>query len=730
MKSWITMPPWGAHVVVLVALALLAVLIVRIVRERRNVPLRRQVWVGGLRALAIAILIIVALNPMALRPRDLPSRPRMIVLLDSTASMATKDVDGRTRLAAAQQQLQSAWERLNKEFVLDTRSFDKTVRPGEVMKVEPLGDASDLGSALSSSVSELGEAQSQAGVLLISDGRATTEGALDAARLALARAVPLWTYCVGSKVDRQDLWADVTAPETLAFAGAEVELSATLHAVGYPNRSFKMELLKDGKAVESKEVIPDASGAARVTVRVKAPDAGEHRYVFRVPPQSEESDTRNNERSVFLRVVGQKARVLLAEGEPSWDSKFLVQCLKRDPHVDLTAVQRLGPQRHVAVVSSAGSENRVEADLFPRTAEAMLGYDVIILGRGCEVFFDDKTEPLLTDFVSRRGGSLVFARGKAYGGRFAPLAKLEPLVWGTGAERSIRLSPTEAGRDNPIFDLGSSGSLEELIERLPAFDQAHATMGEKPLAVVLATAAGKSGNGSTDRTVLLASQQYGQGRVLTLNAAGLWRWAFRETGQQESEIAYSRFWISLMQWLLSGGDFLPGADVALHSARRYYSSEQPMQFLITTKGLDRKAYQPRLAIHGEGRSVEIEPRERGGAYVAEAGPFPQGTYQVALRNNLGKPAEISMTVEVVDASVERRELSADPQLMQQLATVSGGQALAANDVAHMDDVVRRWQAARQLSHQQTTLWDRWWLLAALLGVMGAEWYLRRQEGLL
>jgi hypothetical protein len=248
--------------------------------------------------------------------------------------------------------------------------------------------------------------------------------------------------------------------------------------------------------------------------------------------------------------------------------------------------------------------------------------------------------------------------------------------------------------------------------------------------MVLATATGKSAAGPGEHTVLLASQQYGQGRVLTLNAAGLWHWAFRETGQRESEVAYSRFWISLLQWLLSGGDFLPGADVALHSARRYYSSEQPMQFLITTKGLDPQTYQPRLTIQGPNGSVEVEPRQRGGAYVAEAGPFSEGTYQVMVRNNIGHPSEIAMTVEVVNASVERRELSADPKLMQQLAEISGGQALASTDLARLDDVVRRWQAARQLSHQQTTLWDRWWVLATLFGAMGLEWYLRRQEGLL
>ena len=319
---------------------------------------------------------------------------------------------------------------------------------------------------------------------------------------------------------------------------------------------------------------------------------------------------------------------------------------------------------------------------------------------------------------------MVFARGKAYGGRFQPLAKFEPVAWGSGVEPNVKLRPTEAGRDNPIFDLGVAGSLEDLLERLPALDQASVTLGEKPLAVVLASAANSGG------PVLLAYQRYGQGKALSLNASGLWRWSFREIGQDESEVAYRRFWVSLMQWLLGGSQFLPGADVALTSARRYYNHEQPLQFLISTRNLDRAVYQPRLNISGGGKEVEVEPRARGESFVAEAGPFAPGTYRVTLRNNVGKPAELSQSLEVVSASVEKQELSADPEMMRKLAEISGGAGVGAKEVAHLGEVVRRWQAAREIAHRQKPVWDRWWLMAGMFALLGTEWWLRRREGLL
>jgi len=48
----------------------------------------------------------------------------------------------------------------------------------------------------------------------------------------------------------------------------------------------------------------------------------------------------------------------------------------------------------------------------------------------------------------------------------------------------------------------------------------------------------------------------------------------------------------------------------------------------------------------------------------------------------------------------------------------------------MPEIVRRWEAARELSHHRQSIWDRWWVMAGILGLLGAEWWLRRREGLL
>lgn len=756
--SWTLLPPWSIRWIALAAVVLIAVTILRLLRERRNVPARRQAASIAMRSVVIIILLLIALNPTAVQPRPQPGKPRLVVLLDTSASMNTPDVAGQPRLAAALHVLDSSSTEsaLHSAFSLDVRRFDADSRAATLadLKVAAAnGKATDIGSALTQAVGDLGDDPAQAGVLLISDGRSTSPGALDAARLALARSVPLWTWTLGSDVPRHDLWVEIPASEVLAFADTDVQLAASLHEIGFAHRSFNVQLLDGDRVIDHHEVTPDADGSAPVRFIVKAPASGEHRYSIRVPVDPGESQTQNNQRWIYLRSVGQKVRVLVVEGQPHWDTKFLVQSLKRNPRVDLTALYRLGKDREFAVLSQAGKQSRKTGDLFPRTAAAFDQYDVIILGRSCETFFDDKTPQLLTHFVADRGGSLVFSRGKAYSGRFAALAKFDPVVWGGGAEHDVKLVPTQNAAGGGVFEMAAPDQLNSIIDRLPRFDAVADTRGVKPLAVVLAGGQTdqQHAHADEDKPVVMAYQLFGQGRVVTLNASGLWRWSFHQRDTQSDEFIYDQFWSSLLRWLLSGSDFLAGHDVALRSDRRLYTDEQPLRLLIRTRNIDDDAYRPKLVItpitpgtsntppakadHASGgggdTSIEIEPRRQSaGTYLAEAGPLSPGAYSVKLINNVGRPAELSADVEVVSGSIENRQLSADAATMRQLADISQGRAMTGADVPQLASIVRQWRARRELSDQRFSLWDRWPLMLVVLALLAVEWFARRREGLL
>ncbi|MCP4347507.1 MAG: VWA domain-containing protein [Desulfobacterales bacterium] len=733
---WDFLPPFGIRLAAVAGIILLALGLFRIIRERRNVSLKRQAIPSLFRILTIAALIFIFLNPVKISPKNEQGKQKLIVLLDRSASMATKDVEKKSRFEAALSVLLSpkTLNRFKSEFILDTRVFDKEVTETNLEKLSPsdaAGLETDIKNALIHGVEDMHNAPAKAGVLLISDGRSTAGNPQEASQLALARSVPIWTWCPGGQVPHRDVWVQTPSSEILAFKNAEVEISAAVYQEGYSDRSFKVDLLKNGEIIDSKEVLPGQNRSAPASFRIKAPEHGEHRFVFQVAPQEGEADTRNNERSVFLRVVGEKVRVLLIEGQPHWDTKFLVQTLKRHERVDLTAIYRLGPKQYSAVVSQQGKFRREKTNLFPKTAKELFDYDICIFGRNCETFFSKETEEMVTDFVAKRGGGLVFSRGKPYSGRFYPLAKLEPVVWGDNVEEQINIKITDQGMTTPVFEIGANfgAGINDLISRMPKLDQAISTRGEKPLAVVLASS--ESAQDNSQDSILMAFQRFGQGKVVTLNMTGIWRWAFREKSGEQEEYLFNRFWISLLRWMLSDTDFLPGADVSLRSGRRYYTDKQRIQFQIMTRGLDPESYKPRLTISGNNVSEELKPgKGRGGYHTLSIGPFEPGAYDVVLHNNIGRPSELETQVEVVSSSVEMRNLSADPAAMEKIAHDADGRVLSQSDIGNLPAIVNDWKVKRQLSTEKNTLWDQWWILILVIIAFGWELYLRRREGLL
>ena len=734
---WTFEPVLQTKWILLISFLLVASAVVHLLREG---PGRNRIALCLVRLVAIIAVIGFLFNPSFTFTTENQEKSNLVVLMDSSASMGTSDVNDHTRFDAAKKAVFSpkVLQQLTDAFNLEFRTFDKTVKTVDAVSVagsEPSGRGTDLARGIRSAVDILSkkldglEAETVGGILLVSDGRTTNGEVIEAAQLALARSIPIWTLSLGGPVPQKDIRIESGSDEILAFGETAAVLSGRVLQTGFSDQSFRIELLEKEKVLQAKEIVPAPEGDGRFRFEVTAPRSGEHRYVLRVNPQPGDANPWNNQRAVFLRTVGEKVKVLVAEGQPHWDTKFLVQALKRHERVDLTAVYSLGNGRYSAIVSKQGNAHRETGNLFPKTVREFFDYDVIILGRHCEIFFNPQTEDMLTRFVSQRGGGLIFSRGKAYGGRFLPLAKLEPVVWDTRTDANVFFELSDTGRNHACFDTeflaaaGSSGTM-------PRLERTERTRGKKPLATVLAVSRSMNGN-SGNGNILMAYHRYGQGRVLTLNTGGIWRWAFQDGSDSRNDGAYSRFWLSLIRWLLSTGEFMPGEDVALSTDRRHYTEDDPVTLRIATKELSSENYRPVMEITGPALSESIRPTANAeGQYTAVLGPFAPGTYHVVLKNNIGSPAEIRTLVEVTAAEAEFKDLSADPSRMMQIAHITDGASLAPEDVGRLPEIVRKWQQLRRLADEPQSAWDKWWLLLTTIGLLGGEWYLRRREDLL
>ena len=158
-------------------------------------------------------------------------------------------------------------------------------------------------------------------------------------------AAPVYAVTFGGPATVRDLELELSVPEELAFVAQSVPVVVTFRQRGSLSDRARVSLRLDGKTLEERDVRLDADGAAEETFSVTQKANGLYCYEFRAEPLSGEVTTVNNTAMLLLRVVDQPVRVLLLEGKPYWDTKFLVRTLSMDPSIELTSVVQLAPGR-------------------------------------------------------------------------------------------------------------------------------------------------------------------------------------------------------------------------------------------------------------------------------------------------------------------------------------------------------------------------------------------------
>lgn len=710
----------------------------------RPAVVARKRWgsILALTALGMTVVLAILLNPTWIEPITAPAgKPLLTILVDGTASMATPDAGaGATRFQAAARLAAALAGSAGNRSEVRIRTFAggvKAIEPGELAAHTPDGEVTDLAAALRESLSE-DRPQGQS-IVLFSDGIHNANGGtmpvLQAAQQARALACPVFTRTLGGDHAARDLAVELRAPQELAYAGQKVPVAVLLRQRGLTGAKANVALMQDGKELERREVALAAPGETEVRFQVGQEKPGIYRYEVRAEPVPGEVSLANNAALLVLRVVDQPVRVLLLEGKPYWDAKFLMRTLTSDPSVELDCLVRLSGERlfrrtlsrspATSMKDDAGLQEKWEA--LPASSDVLSAglnaYQIVVLGRDAEVFL---TEPMVTQlraWLAREGGCLVCYRGQPTAQVSQPLGQLLPVRWSRGQETRFQLSLTERGRDLHWFTGAGDG-----LANLPTLATAAQPEQPRPLAVVVATTQGAANPAVT-------YQPYGLGRVVTIEGGGMWRWAFLPPQQKEQDQVYPALWHNLLRWLISHAALLPGQQRALRGEKVSFSPAEPAVATLLLREERAREKVPLVELTGAGlpqpRTFTPAPLgDEPGAFRVLFGTLPLGRYEARLVEGGARSAAADMIFDVRSSSEEALDLKARPDLMAQIARQSGGAVLEGDDAPALEAQLRQHlEQGRPQQVRRLSAWDRWWVVAGVLALWAGAWALRRSSGL-
>ncbi|HUT90688.1 MAG TPA: vWA domain-containing protein [Thermoguttaceae bacterium] len=764
---------WAPWITLLFA-AFAVVFVVGIyLRENREASRAYRITLALIRlALVTLVLLMLAQYALSFQRTGLPY---VVVLVDDSLSMTTVDrydEDLRQKIAARVERAGleglSRWNlartllverdgalprairesyKLRLYFVTGARSSPTEGLAGlveEVKAIDPSGEATRLGTAVRAILDDL-RGTAPAAIVILSDGINTDGPDLsEAAAYARRKGVPLFTVGLGDDEPVRDLELSDLLVEDVVFAGDVVNFEFQLKGTGFAGRKVEIVLRdRDRPGVLARMDATIEDQPQRLRLPYRPPEVGKFRYLLEVETLDGELDGENNRQERTVTVSDQKVRVLLVQGYPSYEYRYLANMLHRDGSIELNTVLQSADPEHVEQ-----SETALRG--FPVRRDELFEYNVIILGDADPSQLSASMMQNLVDFVYNqegagkqgRGGALVCLAGPEYmplAYRGTPLAKLLPIELGSvvsdgpggAAPEEFVLQPTELGLASPPMQLGDTPAETRKIWRnLPPLYWLLKAPGVKPGAIVLAQHPEFVGHDG--RPLPLICMQYvGAGKVLFHATDETWRWRWRV-----GDVFFARYWVQTIRFLsrakLSEGDL----SAVLTSDRRKYQRDEPVQLRV------RFADERLAPAADDGVTVVLEQKGRKtrrlqlhrsavarGIFEGRLTKPPIGSYHAWVAIPTLKGGTPSVDFEVVAPPGEFRRVQMDAPELKRAAHGTRGRFYT---FLQADRLPNDLPAGRQVpieSLPPKPLWNTWPVLLVFLLLLTTEWVLRKFGGM-
>jgi len=771
---------------VVIVLAVLAAAVAGLNLLPQNVMRwRMRAALTAVRLAGFALLLVMLCRVELRLTLDRAVRPQVAVLTDTSGSMGLGDVAGKTRLDAARELASGplapladradllryafAW-RLEPEKVSasssSSSSFSSSIPPpgrqeGSITRTRDEDDRTRPAEGMTRLVDAVADlARHEDGlraIVLLTDGNDTAgnTGGLVAPLLA-ARGLPVYPVVFGEPGAPRLTRVRIAAAESYARLGDEVRLAARLTSNAPGEQTVAVRLFEDGRSepVASRENIRLGKDPVEIAFVVKPARPGLRTYRFALVgsaslPRGNSSSSRFLAAELKLLVLNSRIRVLYLD-IPRDERKILGHWLARDPVVDLTTLTLLPKGGWYA---QGALLHKNAGDGLPNQEADLDRYDVVILGDIPRSYFragGDMAETKmhqLAEFVSRRGGGLitlggytVYAAGQYQG---SELARILPFAVEatdkTQAPGRFKAVPTPIGLTHPILQLEADAQANrDAWLDLPTLDGCNRVAKATPGATVLAVRELDEAASVIRHSALpvLAVQNVGKGKVLSLAMDTTWRWEMQRPA--EGEDYYKRFWGNAVRYLAPDPRISPNAPQIL----RYQSAAAVGQTITLATRLVDDVYKPVTGADlvvkvtsPSGKATHYYPRDgrdAPGVYEYEIALDEPGTWRVDATHR-----ETTVTEEIAagESEEELDDPRAKPEAMAQFAQATGGKAFSPDQAAELLKTLEvalgapYGMAVRQTQTASVALWNLPLTMILFAALVCLDCYLRKRRGM-
>lgn len=646
--------------------------------SKQDVPWKKsQNWLlFSVRSLAIFMMLLLLLEPSVKRISNSIIKPTIALVIDNSQSILGRGADSlliKNQISSIEEELknQGLAAKILTMDLKDSIQFDQK--------------NSRIADLLDNAINEF-ENKNLKSIILFSDGIYNR----GISPLYKNYIQPIFTVGMGDTIPPQDISISRVQYNKVSFKGNQSPIKIELNQTGFNGQSVTVSILENNNELANQKLRLDDK-IKEVEFQLNSEKEGLRHIVVKVTSFPQESTELNNRMDLFLEIIDARQKVLI---------------VANSPHPDIKAIR-----------STLAATDNYTTDLYiPSLNEEKPTepYDVVIFHSAftSSINFTPKGNPGIWYILS--GESAITVANK----------KLDYL----NIEKRRGQADKVSGSFNQNFSKYKINN-STIFEDYPPIEVPYGEYTVSGPSEILMYQ--KLGSVITDKPLMIVHDD-GIQKSAVLMGQNIWTWKLQEAAINENTIHFNDFITKTIQYLSIRND---KKQFRLDVRETTFSDSSPILFDSEVyNDIYERTYGNAIQISIENEAGETQYFDFVDSELTQSfstPSLPPGLYTFKGEVKIGnKTLTDSGEFSVEDINPEYINLTANHQLLRNLAIKTGGQFLPFEQVDGLVDMIVDEGYKPLVKSEETIqkLLQTWWWYIIIIGLFGLEWFLRRYWG--
>ncbi len=662
-----------------------------------DVNKRSPLYIGlmALRFTALFLIAFLLLSPFIKTSSRKVQKPVIVLALDNTESiLANKDSLFYT--TDYPKKIEALAQELRKDF--DVKIYGLNNQLEEKASYDFKGKQTNL-SSLFTEVAGQYENQNLGAIIVASDGLYNT--GTNPIYAAENTKAPIFTIALGDTTIPRDALIKNIRQNKIAYLGNTFPVEIYAEAGKLAGQKTTLTVSKNGKNLFSKELNINSDNFLHTeTLQLPADEAGTQHYVVQLSHLDNEVSYINNRKDFFIDVLDGRNKVLLIGPAPHPDMAAIKQAIESSQNYEVVIAYTRGfnasdlKKYNLVILHQLPTfENPAENLLERIDAEKLPFLSIVGAQTGIPAFNQMGTGINISNYRYNVNDAL-------------PLINDDFALFTLSDETkaALRLMPP---LKTPFGNYNSVAAANTML-----YQQIGAVKTQQPLLYF---------SPNTER------------RMGVLLGEGFWRWRLHNFERNKNHLAVDELMTKTVQYLSAKNDT---RKFRVNAQKNIFNENERVVFDAQVYNESYEAItDPDVKMevkNEEGKIFTYTFSKANTAYTLNAGFFAAGNYTYQATVKVGNREEkLNGRFTIVPLQVELLETVANHQLMRNLAAKNGGEMVYPSDIEKLAAMVKKREDIKPVSYMQTAFKDiinLKWVFFILLGLLVAEWFLRRRNG--